>query len=136
MEHMTKLAGFLLRSLSPGQGYQVGKSSRLTDCHVGKYFAVDFNTGLPQTIDELTVGETLSPGSGVNALNPESPHIAFSFATVPVGIAHGFNHGFVSPSIEGMPSRPLTLRHGQHLFMSVARSRACLYSWQVVIPPV
>lgn len=67
-------------------GYQIGKGFRFPDRHISEHFTVDFNPGLFQVVYKLTIFQTLGPARRINPQNPESSHVTFPLATVPVSI--------------------------------------------------
>ena len=70
-----------------GGGYQIGKGFWFSDCHISEHFAVYFNPGSFKAVYQLTIFQTLGSAGGIYPQNPESSHIAFALAAVPVGIA-------------------------------------------------
>src|SRR4051794_26563104 len=59
---------------------------RVVDRQVGEDLAVDLDPGLTQTLDEAVVGDSLSAGSGVDALDPELAELALLRPAVAVAV--------------------------------------------------
>ena len=59
----------------------------IADGEFGENFAVEFDTFILHTVDQLAVADTVFTGSVVDASDPEGAQIAFAVAAVTVGIA-------------------------------------------------
>ncbi len=54
----------------------------ITHGDVGEHLAVDFDTGLVQTVDEATVRHVVQAATGVDALDPQTPELTLLGTTV------------------------------------------------------
>ena len=78
-----------------GGGDKVIQCLWFSHCHIGEHLAVNLYALFLQGINELAIFDSLGSGGGINAGNPQSPHIALSLAAVSEGIGQGFEHGLV-----------------------------------------
>jgi hypothetical protein len=80
--------------------------------------AVDLNIGQFQAVDESPVSQAMQSGSGVNALDPKRPEIAFFVATVAVCILSGLFHRLFGDADSILPAAPVALGFLQNFFVS------------------
>ena len=110
-------SGLALR-LPSGDGYQVSKGLRLSDCHLRQHLAVDGYPCLAQAVHEFTVFNPLGSAGGINPLNPESPHIALALASMGISVAQLLKHGFMGAAVERVSGCPLSFGQREHFLMS------------------
>src|SRR5829696_3336378 len=78
-----------MRSGRRGLPGLLGKSAeRLGVAHgdVREHLAVDLDPGLAEAVDELGVAHSLTPGSGIDADDPELAHLPLADPAVAVGV--------------------------------------------------
>ena len=66
---------------------ELRERARVVDGHVGEDLAVDLDARLAQTLDETVVGDAVSAGGSVDALDPELAELALLGAAVAVAVA-------------------------------------------------
>ncbi len=74
------------------------KGFRIVNGNLREHFAIQFDIGLFQSIDEFAVSQAAHATGRIDTCNPQTPEIAFANATIPVRIRTGANQRFLDGS--------------------------------------
>jgi hypothetical protein len=72
----------LLRERSGGLSDDYAEGLGVTHREVSQHATVNFDTGFVQTVNEAAVAQTMFADTGVDALDPKSPHVTLAGTTV------------------------------------------------------
>src|ERR671910_2780230 len=75
---------------------------------------------------ESGVRETVQPGRGIDADDPEAAHVAFAGAPVPVGIGQGAHERLMGALVEAIVGAVVALDLRQDLLVTLVRGDAAL----------
>ncbi len=89
-----------------GDAHDLGKCGRVLHREIGKHLAINFDAGLAQAINKLAVGQAVLARCGVDALNPETSHIALAVSAVIIGMLSSLHDRFVG-TLEVLTTWPL-----------------------------
>src|SRR4029077_11365501 len=90
--------------------HQPSKGTAVAHGQVSQHFAVDLYSGLAEAVHQLAVGQPRLPRSGIDASNPELPHLALAAAAVAIGICEGVKDRFVCGAEQELLRKPEALR--------------------------
>src|ERR1700730_8323189 len=80
--------------------HQPSKGTAVAHGQVSQHLAVDLHSGLAKAVHQLAVGQTRLPGGGVDACDPELPHLALAAAPVAVRVRERMEHRLVGGAKE------------------------------------
>src|SRR3989442_12215812 len=95
--------GFLCNLHQPGKGTAVAHGQ------VSQHLAVDLHSGLAKAVHQLAVGQPRLPRGGIDACDPELPHLALAAATVAIGISESVKDCLVRGAEEQLLREPKAL---------------------------
>src|SRR4029077_12029374 len=75
--------------------HQPGKGTAVAHGQVSQHLAVDLHSGLAKAVHQFVVGQARLPGGGVDARDPELPHLALAAPAVAIGVGKRVKDGFV-----------------------------------------
>src|SRR5438309_10306080 len=90
----TSLSGLLI-SWSEGvfrNLHQPSKGTAVAHGQVSQHLAVDLYSGLAEAVHQLAVGQPRLPRGGIDACDPELPHLALAAPPVSVCVREGVKH--------------------------------------------
>src|SRR5229473_2279639 len=93
----TSLSGLLI-SWSEGvfrNLHQPSKGTAVAHGQVSQHLAVDLYSGLAEAVHQLAVGQPRLPRGGIDASDPELPHLTLAAAAVAICIREGVKDGLV-----------------------------------------
>src|SRR5438309_4546367 len=108
----TSLSGLLI-SWSEGvfrNLHQPSKGTAVAHGQVSQHLAVDLYSGLAEAVHQLAVGQPGLPRGGVDASDPELPHLTLAAATVAICICEGVKDGLVGRAEEQLLGEPEAFR--------------------------
>src|ERR1700730_2224406 len=80
--------------------HQPSKGTAVAHGQVSQHLAVDLHSGLAKAVHQLAVGQTRLPGGGIDACDPELPHLALAAAPVAVRVRERMEHRLVGGAKE------------------------------------
>src|SRR5467141_4838175 len=75
--------------------HQPSKGTAVAHGQVSQHLAVDLYSGLAEAVHQLAVGQPRLPRGGVDASDPELPHLTLAAATVAIGVSESVKDGLV-----------------------------------------
>ena len=112
--------------------FQFDRNGRYTR-EIGKDLSVYLDLGRFQSEDELAVRESVYPGGGIYAGNPECAEITLFDPPVPECVIQGAIDCFGSASEQFTSGSPVTLGQLQHLVSSLSRFKSSFYAWHFLL---
>src|SRR5260370_14165422 len=85
---------------------QPSKGTAVAHGQVSQHLAVDLYSGLAEAVHQLAVGQPRLPRGGVDASDPELPHLTFAAAAVAIRIREGVKDGLVRAPEQGLLREP------------------------------
>ena len=104
-----------------GLVHQIGKPGGVLDGDVGEDFAVQFNAGLLEAVDELRIAEVVQLGGGGDADNPERTELALLLLAAGVGKLQAALDGFLGCLVELGLRKEVSTSSLKNLFAAVLR---------------
>src|SRR5260370_17948989 len=95
--------GFLSNLQQPSKGTGVGHGQ------VSQHLAVDLHSGLAKAVHQFVVGQPRLPRGGIDASDPELPHLALAAPPVAVGISEGVKDRLVGGTEKQLLRKPEAL---------------------------
>src|SRR5260370_11713489 len=83
---------------------QPSKGTAVAHGQVSQHLAVDLYSGLAEAVHQLAVGQPRLPRGGVDASDPELPHLTLAAAAVAIWVCGGVNGrlgGRAEPKLRG-----------------------------------
>ena len=96
--------------------------------HVSKYFTINEDAGLTQTINKATVAKVVSPSCCVDTNDPQHPELSFTLTSISVGVLIGLHYRLVSYPKYVFPGTTVAFRTGEDLGVSGAGRNTSFYS--------
>src|SRR5260370_11755613 len=93
-----------------GSLHQPGKGTAVAHGQVSQHLAVDLYSGLAEAVHQLAVGQPRLPRGGVDARDPELPHLTLAAAAVAICICEGVKDGLVRGPEQELLREPEALR--------------------------
>src|SRR6266852_2720914 len=107
----TSLSGLLI-SWSEGvfrNLHQPSKGTAVAHGQVSQHLAVDLHSGLAKAVHQLVVRQTRLPGGGIDASDPELPHLALAAPPVAVRVREGVKDRLVGGTEQQLLRKPEAL---------------------------
>src|SRR5438445_13536442 len=89
--------------------FRSSKGTAVAHGQVSQHFAVDLHSGLAKAVHQLAVGQSRLPRGGIDACDPELPHLALAAAPVSVCVREGVKHRLVGGAKEQLLRGPKAL---------------------------
>src|SRR6267378_3398156 len=75
--------------------HQPSKGTAVAHGQVSQHFAVDLHSGLAKAVHQLAVGQSRLARGGIDARDPQRPHLALAAPAVAVRVCERVKDGFV-----------------------------------------
>src|SRR3989442_6625892 len=89
--------------------HQPSKGTAVAHGQVSQHFAVDLHSGLAKAVHQLAVGQSRLPRGGIDACDPELPHLTLAAPPVAVGVCEGMQHRLVRGTEQQLLRKPKSL---------------------------
>src|SRR5216684_7237627 len=127
----TSLSGLLMSCWSEGvfrNLHQPSKGTAVAHGQVSQHLAVDLHSGLAKAVHQLAVGQPRLPRGGIDACDPELPHLALAAATVAIGVSESVKDCLVRGAEKQLLRKPEALGAVEDRFVTAMSRDAALDS--------
>src|SRR5258706_4774188 len=90
--------------------HQPSKGTAVAHGQVSQHLAVDLYSGLAEAVHQLAVRQTRLPRGGLDASDPELPHLTLAAAAVAICVCEGVKDGLVGRAEQELLREPEALR--------------------------
>src|SRR5579884_1615096 len=111
------------------------EDGRLSHRQVGEHLPIQSDVLLLKKVHELAVGQAMLPCRGVDARDPERPHIALAIAAVAIGIGQGVGDRLVRRAERAMAHPAMSGGQLEDLLVTAAGLRPALHARHAVLLP-
>src|SRR5712692_2528960 len=130
----TSLSGLLMSSRSEGDFsnlHQTSKGTAVAHGQVSQHLAVDLHSGLAKAVHQLAVRQSRLPGGGIDASDPQLPHLALAPAAVAERVCERVKHRLVRGAEQELLREAEALGAIQDRLVAAMRGDAALDSCHV-----
>src|SRR5713101_717404 len=117
-----------------GNLHQPGKGTAVAHGQVSQHLAVDLHSGLAKAVHKLVVGQPRLPRGGIDASDPELPHLTFAAPPVAVGVCESMQHRLVRGTEQQLLRKPKPLDPIEDRFVPAVSRDAALDSCHLLNP--